>query len=477
MTNDQIYLKNYWRLYELFLQNFDSLTYQQLPLAFLSNFYRYISPALKEKMKSETFFNIRSGDTLTNKIKEGQPFFEDQMKKMVPETAKIGNGKILLHQDYLRWTPEHFKKFSPEHALVLLRGNLKQYNGLPAINKNALKHAATPESVSVLTKQTLALFAALPADHPLQENNLKTAFIKDLPDFISAIDALTPIFQKQPLAMIVVGTTEDMDSRILVLEGRRRGIPSICLQHGVLMGEEAFFPVLATHQGVYGKYERDWYLARGCPKDQILITGHPRFDLIFVSDKMTRQDSAAALKHSANKKTILVATQPFAEAVLNRIISELLNKSNLRVIVKPHPWEVGKGKLAVYHSFERHSNFRLLVRSPALYAILPSVDGVVTLTSTVGLEAMLFGKPVWIGENTADREYSYYKALKSNYLTNPVNLADQVVSSFENPQLLKEVSSQCQAFSQINYPIHQSMDFLFQLFFKLTGIRFDLKSS
>ncbi|MFX3617796.1 MAG: CDP-glycerol glycerophosphotransferase family protein [Sporolactobacillus sp.] len=477
MKNDQIYLENYWRLYELFLQNFDSLTYKHIPLALLSNFYRYISPALKERMKRETFFKLSSGEALTHKTKTGQPFFEEEMKKMVSETAKAGDTKILLHLDYLRWSPEHFVKFDPRHTLVLLRGNLKQYNGLPTINKNAQRHAAAPDVVAALTKQAAMLFDALPVDHPLQESHLKTVFLKDLAGFISAIDALTPIFQKQPLAMIVVGTTEDLDSRILVLEGRRRGIPSLCLQHGALMGEEAFFPVLATHQGVYGKYERDWYLAKGCSGSQIVVTGHPRFDSIFNPNKPIHQESAAVLKLSANKKTILVATQPFAEAVLNKIISELLKQSDLQVIVKPHPWEIGKGKLAVYHAFERYPNFRLLARSPGLYDVLPAVDGVVTLTSTVGLEAMLFGKPVWIGENTDDRQYSYYEALKSSYLTDPVNLAKQVISSLENPQLLKEVSSQCQAFSNTNYPVHQSMDLLFQLFYKLTGTRFDLKAS
>lgn len=89
------------------------------------------------------------------------------------------------------------------------------------------------------------------------------------------------IFKEQDISGVIVGTTEDITSRALTFLSSSEGIPSYCLQHGAVMGEEAYFPVFATKQVVYGKYEEDWYLQKGVSESQIEILGHPRYDEIF----------------------------------------------------------------------------------------------------------------------------------------------------------------------------------------------------
>lgn len=89
------------------------------------------------------------------------------------------------------------------------------------------------------------------------------------------------IFKEQDISGVIVGTTEDITSRALTFLSSSEGILSYCLQHGAVMGEEAYFPVFATKQVVYGKYEEDWYLQKGVSESQIEILGHPRYDEIF----------------------------------------------------------------------------------------------------------------------------------------------------------------------------------------------------
>ncbi|MDN8842509.1 CDP-glycerol glycerophosphotransferase family protein, partial [Staphylococcus aureus] len=45
------YLANYWVLYRQYIDLFQSLRYKDIPLALISNFYQYISPALRESME------------------------------------------------------------------------------------------------------------------------------------------------------------------------------------------------------------------------------------------------------------------------------------------------------------------------------------------------------------------------------------------------------------------------------------------
>ncbi|BBP93040.1 hypothetical protein BsIDN1_66580 [Bacillus safensis] len=64
---------------------------------------------------------------------------------------------------------------------------------------------------------------------------------KDIVQFIDVIDQIEMLFQMQPIAAVIVGTTEDVYSRVLALQTVKRQLTSICLQHGALMGDEAFF--------------------------------------------------------------------------------------------------------------------------------------------------------------------------------------------------------------------------------------------
>ncbi|MCI2455425.1 CDP-glycerol glycerophosphotransferase family protein, partial [Listeria monocytogenes] len=73
----------------------------------------------------------------------------------------------------------------------------------------------------------------------------------------------------------------------------------------------------------------------------------------------------------------------------------------IQLIMKPHPWEIARNRLNDYVSIERAGNHvRLIKKEIDLYDLLPYVDIVITLTSTVGLEAMLFEKSVLIGKMT-----------------------------------------------------------------------------
>ncbi|MGA3882604.1 CDP-glycerol glycerophosphotransferase family protein, partial [Bacillus pumilus] len=73
-----------------------------------------------------------------------------------------------------------------------------------------------------------------------------------------------------------------------------------------------------------------------------------------------------------------------------------------------------------YVSIERAGNHvRLIKKEIDFYDLLPYMDMVITLTSTVGLEAMLCEKSVLSGKMTEGRRYPYYESLGSYHMENP----------------------------------------------------------
>ncbi|KQL48728.1 hypothetical protein AN963_02710 [Brevibacillus choshinensis] len=62
---------------------------------------------------------------------------------------------------------------------------------------------------------------------------------------------------EEPISCVIVGTTLDPFSRILITMAGKKGIPNMSLQHGLIGIEEAFMPMFANLNGVFGMYEKE----------------------------------------------------------------------------------------------------------------------------------------------------------------------------------------------------------------------------
>ncbi|EFG2693503.1 CDP-glycerol glycerophosphotransferase family protein, partial [Escherichia coli] len=115
---------------------------------------------------------------------------------------------------------------------------------------------------------------------------------------------------------------------------------------------------------------------------------------------------------------------------------------------------------------------RLIKKEIDLYDLLPYMDMVITLTSTVGLEAMLFNKSVLIGKMTEGRRYPYYESLGSYHMENPIELAEKAIRILSDEQEMKLAKQQGARFIQEHYPHAQSTDVLLSLLKTKTGMDF-----
>ena len=438
------YLDHYWALFLDFINTFSEVTFQGIPLPILANFYQYLDADVKESMTDPSF--KRHLQTVIPCEKEIQPMFERWIKTLkrplLPAPIK---GRVLLNFDYLRLSPNNYTEyFSPEQTVIFARFRKDSYHGMPVHCIKDYKVEITDET-DILIGRAKKIFSSV-TSHPVFGNShLMDRFINQIPVMVETIGSVRKYFDKEHCSCVIVGTTEDLISRVLSVVAAGKGIPSICMQHGLLGGPEAFIPVFTTKVAVYGDFEKDWYLDKGLKPDCISVIGHPRYDDIFIQNHMSKQQFQQIYKMDPSKKTILLATQPNYNSLWSRFIELLAENSGVQIIIKPHPWETSRRSENTQKSMDSYEYFAGQYRSVRLYNskdkvslfdILFNIDLVVCNYSTVGLETMLFNKPLFILSN---EDIDYYDKLRDFTRSDPSELAS-LISDFLTDQSLQKLA-------------------------------------
>lgn len=439
-----LYLKNYWSLYREFIEVFKNFQYRDIPIALLTNFYQHIDNQLKQKMEKANFpASLLKAELDQEMI---QPYFEEWLEKIrTPLIKESKGGKTLITHDYTRIPEVTFKRwFPPSQTIILSRSKTTHIYGIP--NESILKYEKDNDEISQrLIKSAQSVFTKF-QDHPAFGNEFfQKTLMTRIPLMVKTINSVYNLLDKLPISTIVVGTTEDLLSRTLAIIGAKRGIKSICLQHGILMGEEAFMPVFTTSIGVYGQYEKMWYLQRGLAADRIAEIGHPKYDQIFTSPRTASKKLIRSLGLSLSKQTLLVITGPQIDFTkFEKLLMNLSANPRFQIIIKPHPWEMGKGMYRVYTELERKYKFIKVYtsRDNRLHQLLLEVDGVVSTLSTVALESILFNKPVFIYNfMNSNRAYDYFAELGEYVQTEPAKLTE-VINAYYGSDEQKKIFNQ-----------------------------------
>lgn len=200
--------------------------------------------------------------------------------------------------------------------------------------------------------------------------------------------------------------------------------------------------------------------------ESLEVTGHPRFDELFNRSTISRIKFNQQLSLDTNKKTLMVTVRENYDMDKWRVlIKTIINKYEMNIVIKDYPGKETNTLLKEFPFVHSTKNYQL-------YDILPNVDAVVTYPSTVGLEAMLADKPVFILDNadTANLNnrherlsttsslinnpgYSdYYNALKGMVHHNPEKLGELIVKYFQDTKWECETKKKKDEFLNYVYP-------------------------
>jgi hypothetical protein len=199
--------------------------------------------------------------------------------------------------------------------------------------------------------------------------------------------------------------------RALVLEARRRGLPSIGLQHGFIYrhwlnyrherDEMAATATPAcpipTRTLVFDEYARVHLLDAGhFPDEAVSVTGSPRLaDLATrVSRVSARRDAVrASLMNGGDRLCVLAAKHSEVAPVLPDLVRAMREFETARLLIKPHPAETPD----VYRPVCAGApNVSIAPADADLATLLAAADAVVTMNSTVAIDGLVLGIPALV---------------------------------------------------------------------------------
>lgn len=202
--------------------------------------------------------------------------------------------------------------------------------------------------------------------------------------------------------------------RAIVLEARRRGIPSVGLQHGFIYrhwlnyrhepdemqadpGQPADtgFPRPTLTLLFDGYAARHLVEAGHFPADAIAVTGSPRLDALVSEAARLGPADIARVRQAAgagdDRALVLVVTKyREAQQALPALLSAAAAHPGISVAIKAHPAETPDVYAAAVAG---HANVRVLPASEPLAPLLRASRALVTVNSTVALDAAVLGIP------------------------------------------------------------------------------------
>jgi|GEM_PF-2329266 len=194
---------------------------------------------------------------------------------------------------------------------------------------------------------------------------------------------------------------------------RERGIPFLLVQEGIRFplpsgnGSIRYGSGGALRIAAWGEASADYFRGAGAENDQLRLTGCPRFDCIAETDWLKLgADLRDRLGNSS--RVVALLTNPIDDqgfcstgeklnliASFVRSIAGILEHENSVLAVKLHSRESADDYRAALKGLPVGESIHVLDGVP-LYPLLGISAAAVTMASTAGLEALLFGLPLGV---------------------------------------------------------------------------------
>jgi hypothetical protein len=230
--------------------------------------------------------------------------------------------------------------------------------------------------------------------------------VRAMDEAAAALDALVP-------DVAVTYAEAGGWGRALALECRRRDVPLVGLQHGFIYRHWLNYrhepdemlpdPLNENDRGyprpaltlLFDEYAaRHLRTAGGFPMASLRVTGSARFDELVSSVRRLTPARIDEIRTQAGATPdrpliLLAAKQREAARVLPDLIAAIRSMPNVQLAIKPHPAETADA----YQDVARAPNVTVLSESAPLADLLAAASALVTVNSTVAIDALALGLP------------------------------------------------------------------------------------
>ena len=207
-------------------------------------------------------------------------------------------------------------------------------------------------------------------------------------------------------------TSAPRAERAAVLAARRLGVPAAVVVDLFALSEDAWLadPAFGEAICVLGPSVRDHLIAKGRPAADVVVTGNPVFDRLGDPALLERGRALRATRGWDGCQVITWASQPepsdpeLPRRIEAALTAALATRPSWRLVIRRHPSE--QVPPPGPHPQMVHST-----RADDLHTLLAASDVAVTMTSTVGLEAAIIGKPLVTYDRSENTHLCPYAAM------------------------------------------------------------------
>jgi len=252
---------------------------------------------------------------------------------------------------------------------------------------------------------------------PVLAERLRQAFGFFAGEAVRYLEAARKIMKQLRPAVILLAYETGPIGRATIMAAQEIGIPTVAVQHGRIHPRHHLYVnnrvswaglrvdpwgcPIPDRTAVFGP-ETARVLTRvsSYPPKAVVVTGQPRTDRICVGlDRFDRRRVANRIGLDPGRPILLLATQNFPRQedrhrVLEVAAAGAMRVPDVQVVIKPHPGE--KDNFLERTLMKLGASKVIVRRDLDLYTALALCDVLATGTSTVGIEALMFGKPVII---------------------------------------------------------------------------------
>lgn len=216
------------------------------------------------------------------------------------------------------------------------------------------------------------------------------------------INEIAYLAEKGRIKLIILHADVDLFQRTLVETAKLYGIPSIVSQHGVCGHPIGFVPVSSDYILTWGEGSKKRLLKWGCPKEKIILTGPPQYD-VFMNEKDTENGTEEkagktilyAVNSSDPVKTLPGHPTKKRQKEILRILFDAARKfPDHKLIVKTKPgWEL-TGLAEKVAKEKEFSNAEIINGKADNKRLMQNADVMIIMSTAMGMESLILGKPL-----------------------------------------------------------------------------------
>lgn len=231
---------------------------------------------------------------------------------------------------------------------------------------------------------------------PSVHSSVESLVLRRLPELMGFTRQFEDFLRRERPRAVVLAPDRVAHSRVAASLARRHGIPTVFPQVGFFSRSPRYKPLQTDYIAVMDQFTRSLYQEHfGAPDGQILVTGIPRFDEIL----QRRTGSHGGPTAADGPNTVLLILQRFSLedseqliTMIGDVVSELVDT---RLVVKMHPGDASSNREHYARMLARYNRPEFIVAPGyGLYDLIAVADVVVTVFSTVVIEAAMFERLV-----------------------------------------------------------------------------------